>query len=181
MSDKKLGKRLDNPAFTFTQSELLVHEEWAHFTIASPNASALVHLLIRLAGRDDAVVASQRTLAARLGVSPQTVMRAVKAAEEAGYVEVVRLGATSTGACAYRLNSRVHWTKERNTPEYFSSFKATVVASSSEQVVAPELPKSELRKVPVIRSGEIAIANGEGKEPPSQPQLDGIPLPAVEI
>lgn len=181
MSGKKLGSRLDNPAFTFTQSELLVHEEWAHFTLASPSASALVHLLIRLAGRDDTVVASQRTLASRLGLSQSTISRAIEVAEESGYIEVIRLGATKTGACAYRMNSRVHWTKERNTPEYFSSFKATVVASSSEQVVSPELPKPELRKVPVIRSGEIAIANGDGREPPSQPQLDGLPLPAVEV
>jgi len=182
MSESKpIGKSLNNAHLQFSQTDLAVHEEWAHFTLKSAPASALVHMLIKLAGADDVVVASQRTLSKVMGVSASTINRAIKDAADAGYIEIVRLGATGTGACAYRLNSRVHWTKSRSGHEYFSSFRATVLAVGADQVEPPELEKPNLRKVPVIRAGEIAVLTGDGIPPPSQPFLDGFMPPAVEV
>jgi len=178
---KQIGRSLNNPHIQFSQTELQVHEEWAHFTIKSGAASALVHMLIKLAGADDVVVASQRALSEVMGLSQSTINRAIKDASEAGYIEIVRLGATGRGACAYRLNSRVHWTKSRSGHQYFSSFRATVVALGVDQTTPPELEKTKLRKVPVIKVGEVASPSGDGMPPPSQIFLDGFMPSAVEV
>lgn len=178
---KQVGRSLNNPHLQFSQTELAVHEEWAHFTLKKAPASALIHMLIKLAGSDDTVIASQRTLAEVMGVSQSTINRAITDAEAAGYIEIVRLGATGRGACAYRLNSRVHWTKSRSGHEYFSSFRATVVALGADQVESPAIEKPDLRKVPVIRLGEVAVPTGDGMPPPSQPFLEGFMPPAVEV
>lgn len=181
MSDEKsirpAGRSVERSRATYTQTELATHEAWAHFTLEAPPAAALVHLLCRLAGDDDTVVASQRVLAERLGVSPQTIMRALKKAEAANYIEIIRLGATATGACGYRLNSRVHWTKN-SAGKGSAAFRAVVLASAEDQ---PAIDTKPLRRVPVIRSGEIPIPTGEGLPPPSQPTLSGVDAPVVEV
>lgn len=181
MSDEKTvrppGRSVERNRATYTQTELATHEAWAHFTLEAPPAAALVHLLCRLAGDDDTVVASQRVLAERLGVSPQTIMRALRKAEAAQYIEIIRLGATATGACGYRLNSRVHWTKN-SAGKSAAAFRAVVLASADDQ---PAIDSTPLRRVPVIRAGEIPIPTGDGLPPPSQPTLSGVAEPAVEI
>lgn len=171
------GRSVERSRAIYTQTELATHEAWAHFTLEAPPAAALVHLLCRLAGDDDTVVASQRVLAERLGVSPQTIMRALKKAEAAHYIEIIRLGATATGACGYRLNSRVHWTKN-SAGKDTAAFRAVVLASAEDQ---PAIDSAPLRRVPVIRAGEIPIPSGEGLPPPSQPTLSGVDEPAVEV
>lgn len=181
MSDEKrirpAGRSVERSRASYTQTELATHEAWAHFTLEAPPAAALVHLLCRLAGDDDTVVASQRVLAERLGVSPQTIMRALKKAEAANYIEIIRLGATATGACGYRLNSRVHWTKN-SAGKDSAAFRAVVLASADDQ---PAIDTKPLRRVPVIRAGEIPIPTGDGLPPPSQPTLSGVVEPAIEV
>lgn len=164
------GRRVERSKAVFSQTDLATHEAWAHFTLESPPAAALVHLLCRLAGDDDTVVASQRVLGERLGVSAQTIGRAVRKAAAARYLEVIRLGATATGACGYRLNSRVHWTKD-SEGKASSTFRAVVLASAEDQ---PTIEAAPLRRVPVIRPGEIPLPTGPGLPPPSQPTLSGM-------
>ena len=165
-----VGRAVERTKASYSQTELAAHEAWAHFTLESGPASALVHLLIRLAGDDDTVVASQRVLAARLGVSQMTIARAAKKAEAAQFIEIIRLGATSTGACAYRLNSRVHWTRGVDG-KTTAAFRAIVLASGEDQAKIESAP---LRRVPVIRAGEIPLPTGPGLPPPSQPSLSGL-------
>lgn len=176
MPSREVGRSVERSRATYSQTELASHEAWAHFTLAAPPAAALVHLLCRLAGDDDTVVASQRVLATRLGVSPQTIGRALRNAAAAQYIEIIRLGATATGACAYRLNSRVHWTKN-SEGKASAAFRAVVLASADDQQAIESAP---LRRVPVIRHGEIPLPTGPGLPPPSQPGLDGVPPAAVE-
>lgn len=182
MRDSEIGKTrppgrdVERTHATFSQTELIAHEAWAHFTLESPPAAALVHLLCRLAGDDDTVVASQRVLAERLGISKSTINRALTIAAAANYIEIIRLGATATGACAYRLNSRVHWT-QNSAGKSGSAFRAVVLASADDQ---PAIASTPLRRIPVIRRGEIQTAVGPGMSPPSQPGLDGLPHPAIE-
>ncbi|MDP3342822.1 helix-turn-helix domain-containing protein [Frigidibacter sp.] len=171
------GRRVERTRATYSQTELAAHEAWAHFTLDAPPAAALVHMLVRLAGDDDTVVASQRVLAERLGVSQATIARAVSKAAAANFIEVVRLGATGTGACAYRLNSRVHWTRSSDG-KAGAAFRAVVLASGADQAKIETTP---LRRVPVIRPDERAVLSGPGLPPPSQPQLDGFPPPGVEV
>lgn len=175
-SNRTVGRQVERSRAIYTQTELATHEAWAHFTLEAPPAAALVHLLCRLAGDDDTVVASQRVLAERLGVSQMTISRALKKAESAKYIEVIRLGATATGACGYRLNSRVHWTKNSSGKDT-AAFRAVVLASADDQ---PAIDTKPLRRVPVIRAGEIPIPTGEGLPPPSQPTLSGVDEPTME-
>lgn len=172
---RPIGRAVESTRVTYSQTELMAHEAWAHFTLEAPPAAALVHLLCRLAGDDDSVVASQRVLAERLGVSKSTINRALANAAAAQYIEIIRLGATATGACAYRLNSRVHWTKN-SEGKATSAFRAVVLASADDQ---PAIESAPLRRVPMIRHGEIPLPTGPGLPPPSQPGLDGIPPSAV--
>jgi hypothetical protein len=174
-SNRQVGRSVERSRAVYSQTELATHESWAHFTLEAPPAAALVHLLCRLAGDDDTVVASQRVLAERLGVSQMTIARATKKAEAAQYIEIIRLGATATGACAYRLNSRVHWTKSSDG-KATSAFRAVVLASAEDQLAIESAP---LRRVPVIRHGEIPLPTGPGLPPPSQPDLAGIPPSTV--
>jgi len=180
MRDEKtnisLGRQVERTKAFFSQTELATHEAWAHFTIKNGPASALVHMLVRLAGDDDTVVASQRLLSEYLGVSQMTISRAVKAAAEAQFIEVIRLGATASAACAYRLNSRVHWTKQSDGKAR-SAFRAVVLASGQDQ---PAIETTPLRRIPVIRPGEIPLPVGPGELPPSQPGLPGVMPPAIE-
>lgn len=175
--NKPLGRVADRTRAIFTQTDLATHEAWAHFTLDSPPAAALVHLLCRLAGDDDTVVASQRTLAERLGVSQMTISRAAKKAEEARFLEIIRLGATATGACGYRLNSRVHWTGKHANKRY-ATFSATVLARREDQ---PQVETTPLRRVPVIRRDEIPHPTGPGLPPPSQPGLAGVEPVSVRV
>jgi len=170
------GRSIERTAATYAQIDLETHEMWAHFTLRAPPAAALVHLLCRLAGDDDTVVASQRVLASRLGVSQATIARGLAVAAAAQYIEIIRLGATATGACAYRLNSRVHWTKNSEGKSR-SAFRAVVLACLEDQ---PAVEPTPLRRVPVIRRGELPHAVGPGQPPPSQPGLDGLPHPVIE-
>ena len=176
-SSRLPGRAVELTRVTYGQTELIAHEAWAHFTLESPPAAALVHLLCRLAGDDDTVVASQRVLADRLRLSQATIARALKTAAAANYIEVIRLGATATGACAYRLNSRVHWTRN-SEGKGGAAFRAVVLASAVDQ---PKRETAPLRRVPVIRPGEIALPVGPGTPPPSQPGLDGLPPAAMTI
>lgn len=172
-SSRLPGRAIERTRVTYGQTELITHEAWAHFTLESPPAAALVHLLCRLAGDDDTVVAAQRVLAIRLGVSQATIARALQHAAAANYIEIIKLGKTSSGACAYRLNSRVHWTKN-SEGKSGAAFRAVVLASADDQPILESIPPP-LRRVPVIRSGEIPLPVGPGRSPPSQPDLDGIP------
>ena len=171
-SSRLPGRAVENTRVTYGQTELVTHEAWAHFTLESPPAAALVHLLCRLAGDDDTVVAAQRVLAIRLGVSQATIARALQHAAAANYIEIIKLGKTSSGACAYRMNSRVHWTRN-SEGKSGAAFRAVVLASADDQ--KPTQKVTPLRRVPVIRAGEIPLPVGPGQPPPSQPDLDGIP------
>ena len=174
--NRQVGRAVERSRVIYSQTDLATHESWAHFTLDAPPAAALVHLLCRLAGDDDTVVASQRVLAAKLGVSQMTIARATKKAAAAQYIEIIRLGATATGACAYRLNSRVHWTKN-SEGKASAAFRAVVLASAGDQ---PTLESAPLRRVPVIRRGEIPVPTGPGLPPPSQPGLGGLDPPTIE-
>ncbi|WP_339115664.1 helix-turn-helix domain-containing protein [Thioclava sp. GXIMD2076] len=155
----------------FVQTDRATHEAWMQLTIQAPKASAVLHLLANRVGEHNAVVASYPVLAEVSGLSVSTIRRAIATLIEGNWIEVRRLGPSST-VNAYVLNDRVAWTRARNDLRY-SLFSATVLASETEQEDRERLGNLEpLRKLP--RTGETQIPSGAGLPPVSQPFFDGL-------
>lgn len=164
----------------FVQTDRAVHEAWARLTIQAPKASAVLHLLANRVGENNAVVASYPVLAEISGLSVSTIRRAIATLIEGNWIEVRRLGSSST-VNAYVLNDRVAWTRARNDLRY-SLFSATVITSETEQDDRDTLGKQEpLRRLPKL--GEAQLPSGAGLPPVSQPFLDGMEpeLPALDL
>lgn len=155
----------------FVQTDRSAHEAWMQLTIQAPKASAVLHLLANRVGEHNAVVASYPVLAEVSGLSVSTIRRAIATLIEGNWIEVRRLGPSST-VNAYVLNDRVVWTRARNDLRY-SLFSATVLAAETEQEDREVLEKQEpLRKLP--RAGEQQLPSGAGLPPVSQPFFDGL-------
>lgn len=166
------------PSGHFVQTERATHEAWFSLTLTAPKASALLHLLANRVGDHNAVVASYPALAEISGMSVSTIRRAVATLIEGNWMEVRRLGPSST-VNAYVLNDRVVWTRARNDLRH-SLFSATVIATETEQDDRAELGKQhELHRLPKL--GEHQLPSGAGLPPTSQPFLDGMEpdLPAI--
>lgn len=166
------------PSGHFVQTDRAAHEAWMQLTLQAPKASAVLHLLANRVGEHNAVVASYPTLAEISGLSVSTIRRAIAALVEGNWIEVRRLGPSST-VNAYVLNDRVVWTRARNDLRY-SLFSATVITSETEQEDREALGRQErLRQLP--RLGEQQMPSGSGLPPVSQPFLSGMEpaLPAT--
>lgn len=142
----------------------------------TPKAAELMLCLIRhmQPGSGGIVVVSRETMRELLGCSMPTVARALKVLIDGGWVQRMRIGS----AHALAINDRVAWVGARGDMQH-AVFSATVIASRSEQD-AIALNPPERRTVPIIERGEQIIATGDGQPPPSQPELSGLPLPALE-
>jgi hypothetical protein len=120
-------------------------------------------------GGGGVVICSRETMRELLDCSMPTIDRALKTIVTEGWAQRIRIGGTP----ALAINSRVAWIGSRGDLAH-AVFAATVIASRSEQD-AIALNPPPLRQVPVMRRGEIPLMQGPGQEPPSQPELDGIP------
>lgn len=157
---------------TFVQTDRAAHEAWGKLCGQSPRAAAMAHFLCAHADQQtNAVVASWATLATLSGMSPATCRRAMRDLERAGWVEGINLGKGSTKA--WRLDSRVSWSRERNG-ERFAFFHAAVLATATDNPEAIQANRQPLRRIPVIAPGEIPMPTGVGLPPPSQPSLEGL-------
>ena len=174
---KKLGtKRVSGG--TWVQTERASHEAWAHLSMKSPKAAAMLHVICaKMDTGSNALACSQEVLAKLLGVSVSTVKRALSVLQEGRWIEIVSIGRGTTKA--YVVNSRVAWSRSREGMSY-AHFHASVIADLDDQ--SPEMVTSDqLRKIPVLFSGESQLPGGEGDTPPSQSLLDGLEsdLPAL--
>lgn len=162
----------EKPTAHFVQTDRATHEAWAQLTLKAPKASALLHMLANRIGEHNAVVASYPTLAETSGMSVSSVRRAVAALVEGNWIEVRRIGPSST-VNAYVLNDRVAWTRSRNDLRY-SLFSAAVIVSETEQEDPSSIDqaKAPLHRLPKV--GEDQLPTGEGLPPVSQPFLSGM-------
>ena len=158
------------PRRHFVQTERAAHEKWAALGVKHPAASALLHLLAANVGDNNAVVASQKTLAQLLGSSTSTVKRALRVLEEGNWIEVAQIGSSGT-VNAYIVNSRIAWTEPRDQLRY-ARLKADVLLASDEQPKPVDTAKPPLHQLP--RVGEMQIPSGDGLPPPSEPSLPGL-------
>jgi hypothetical protein len=142
----------------------------------APKAAELLLALIQRMqpGSGGVVVASRETMRELLGVSMPTVERSLRVLIAEGWAQRMRIGS----AHAMAINDRVAWVGPRGDLPH-AVFSATVIASRSEQD-AMALNPPTARRVPVIEPGDQVLAIGAGLDPPSQPELDGVP-PVVAV
>ena len=177
-SPPDIGVPVKNKPGQWVQTERKAHEDWAALSMKKPVAGALLHKLVAQMGHQNAVVISQKVLAAMLGVSDRTIQRAVKDLAEGHWIQVVRLGKGKEAA--YVVNDRVAWGQPRDQLR-LSVFSATVVADLSDQDGEALLGHGDLRRIPTLYPGERQLPTGSGAEPPSQPSIEGLEpdLPAI--
>jgi DNA-binding transcriptional MocR family regulator len=163
----------------WVQTERAAHEAWALLIKRKPRAAMLLHHLVARMGHQNAVVASQKTLAKLMGCSVDTVQRALRDLEAARWIQVVKLNGPGTVA-AYVVNSRVAWGQHRDQLR-LSVFRAAVVADAEDQDSAA-LDSTELRRIPMLVPDEQQLSAEPSLDPPSQPVLEGFEpdLPALD-
>ena len=179
---EKLGRKAQIKAHehggSWVQTERSGHEAWARLAIKSPIAAAVMHTLTARMGDKNAVVISQKTIAALLGVTDRSVRTAVQLLTAEQWVQVIRLNGPGT-VCAYVVNSRIAWA-ERRDKLCLSVFSANVVADADDQI---SLDHGQLRQIPSLFVGERQLPTGPGEDPPAQPALPGldVDLPITTI
>lgn len=156
---------------TWAQINLAASEDLRGLIGREPKAAQLILALIERMepGGGGVVVASRTTMAEIIGVSIPTLARALKVLMDEGWVQRMRIG----GAPALAINYRVAWVGNRGDIQH-AVFGATVIASRSEQD-AMALNPPPMRQVPMLRPDELPLMTGLGLEPPSQPDLAGVP------
>ncbi|EXX79537.1 hypothetical protein RirG_004550 [Rhizophagus irregularis DAOM 197198w] len=140
-----------------------------------------MHLLLARVGDHNAVVVSQKTLAALLQCDERTVRRAIAMLRSYNWIDVRQIGDRGT-VNAYIINDRLAWYGSREGTRY-SLFSATVVASEAEQPDQGKLDNQEpLHRLPRMFPGEQQMPAGDGLPPPSEPSLPGMEpdLPAAQ-
>lgn len=164
---------------SWVQTDRATHEAWGQFTIKKPAAAAILHVLAAYMGEKNAVVVSQKVLAARLGVHINTVKGAIAALEAGKWIQVVKLGRGKEAA--YVVNSRVAWGQPRDELR-LAAFSATVIADYDDQDIAMLTDDAPLRKLPQLFPLENQLPAGPGEPPPSQPFFDGLEpdLPSLQ-
>ncbi len=181
MSGTRLGAAAKTPRprqpGSWVQTERHAHEAWARLIGRAPRAAALLHLLVARMGDKNAVVVSQKTLAAMTGTTERTVQRSLATLREERWIQVVRLNGPGTVA-AYVVNDQVAWGQSRDELS-LSIFSATVIADAADQDEAT-LERIELRRIPSLFPGERQLPTGSGEDSSSQTGIGDLPdLPAL--
>ena len=116
-------------------------------------AAAVLHTLVARMGDQNAVVVSQKTLAALIGVTDRTIRNAIQVLVAENWVQVVRLNGPGT-VSAYVVNSAVAWGQPRDQL-HLAAFTAAVIADAADQE-AITLEHRDLRKIPMLYPGAPA-------------------------
>lgn len=163
----------------WVQTERKAHEAWANLISRKPRAAILLHHLVAQMGHQNAVVASQKTLAKLAKCSLRTVQYAISDLVSERWIQVVKLNGPGT-VSAYIVNDRVAWGQPRGEL-VLSVFSATVIADKDDQDPAT-MGSTDLRRIPTLYPGEQQLPTGPGEPPPSQTILDGLEpdLPFLE-
>lgn len=138
----------------------------------SPAAAQLLTTITGRMGMNNALIASQQTLAEITGLHLSSVKRAMKLLRDGRWITIVRIGKTGT-VSAIVVNDRVAWFGPREKMR-FSLFSATVIASEAEQENMEHLlNEAPMIEIPAIYRGEMQMPAGDGLPPPSEPPLPG--------
>jgi len=163
---------------TWVQTERAAHEAWSALIGRKPKAAQLMHLLVANMGKDAAVVTSQATLASLMGVSVNTIKRALTVLSDEHWIDVVRVGSERGGVNAYVVNRRVAWADKRDNQRY-AAFDARILVTETEQDAPIADKRPPLRQLPALSPGDMQLPHGEGLPPPSQKTLVDPDLPSL--
>ena len=132
--------------------------------IKSPPAMGTLMYMVNRMSRSNALVVSQGAIASELGLSRETINKAIRLLVDHNFVQALKAG----GANVYVVNSRVAWQGERGGR--YAAFGADVIALESEQT-SPLDNLPELLPVPVLHDGERVLVGNEPGDPPDQGEL----------
>src|SRR3546814_6996018 len=159
------------PPGHWVQTERAAHEAWASLIEKAPKAAQLMHILTARVGEHNAVVVSQKTLAALMKCSRRTVQRAVDVLAEDRWIEIRQIGENGT-VNAHIINDRVEWSGKSDGLRY-SLFSAAVIISEAEQPEFEELvQQAPLRLLPSLFRDERQLPSGSGTTQQAPPFLD---------
>lgn len=178
---RELGAPAAPRAGQWAQVDRAATEAWGLLMVKKPRAAQLLAVLVARMGHQNALVASQATLAALMGCSVDTAQRAITELKLRDWIQVVKLGKGKEAA--YVVNSRVAWAQSRDQL-CLSVFSATVIADVADQDDADTARlDTPLRRIPTLYPGERQLPAGPGEPPPSQPSLDGMEpeLPSLQM
>lgn len=164
----------------WVQTERAAHEAWAALIRKSPLAAQVMHILTSQVGDHNAVVISQKSLAALVSGSERGVRDALSVLKTDNWIEVRQIGGRGT-VNAYVINDRVAWNGKRDGIRY-SLFSARVVLSEEEQPDREGIDNlAPLRRLPSLYRDEQQLPAGDGLPPPSQPFFESMEpdLPAT--
>lgn len=116
---------------SFSQTDLSAHGAWATLSWKHRAAAAVMHHLVILSDKQNAVVISQQALANQIGCSKRSIIRAIAVLVEGRWIERARIG-HNTGVNAYIINSRVSW-KDTRARRGLACIQGTIVLDSQEQ------------------------------------------------
>ena len=153
------------PNYNFVQLSRSYLSQMRHLARKSPISSEILFYLVEHMGRTtNAVVISQQALSEVIGVTRQTISRALRVLREDNWIDVVKIGNVN----AYCVNERAFWQAKRNQRSY-AIFSATVIATESEQPKNfREKAREKLTYIPVIEAEDIPITGSDELPPPDQ-------------
>ena len=118
----------EKPAtFRWLQFEKKGLQELQKLAIRFPAAMGTLMYMVNRMSRSNALVVSQRAIAEDLGITRESVNRAVKHLVDHNFVQVIK----AAGASVYVVNARVAW--QGNRGARYAAFGADVIALESEQ------------------------------------------------
>ena len=126
--------------------------------MSNPAAAAVMHQLVAIMDRNNAVAIAHSTLADLVGVHQTTIKKALKFHKEHRWIQVIQLVQRGT-VNAYVINDQVAWADYRDNKR-LAIFSARIVASADDQD-ALTLSSQKLRKVPIIHPPEQALPTGD--------------------
>ena len=156
----------DKPStYGWLQLEKKAAKELQSLAIKSPAAMGTLLYLVNNMGRDNALIVSQKAIAAALGLSLKSVGNSVKLLDQHHFIEAIKVG----NMTVYKVNSRVAW--QGNRGARFAHFGAEVIALENEQD-GPIDDRPPLKSVPVLSDGERLLIGNESTDPPDQGELE---------
>lgn len=133
--------------------------------VKSPAAMGTLMYMVNRMSRSNALVVSQGAIAAELGLSRETINKAIRQLVTHNFIQALKVG----GSSVYVVNSRVAWQGVRGAR--YAAFGADVIALETEQEGGiDDLP--ELQQVPILHDGERLLVGNEQIDPPDQGELN---------
>lgn len=108
-------------------------------------AQAVLERLNEQAGRHNAVVVSQKTLASLVGSTVRTVQTALAELETGHWIQVLKLSTTGT-VCAYVVRTPADWLQDGAAGAHLVNLSATVVVDAAAQAESTRTTR-RLRKL----------------------------------